>query len=493
MLAAALAQLRLAVSLVTGRPVPGWALDRLVAAARDTVLEFDQVAPDGGQSLTGPTLDEATRREMQLRRFRTQAGRAATGTAFYRSLFADLALDSGKLTWDDIARLPVTTKDALRDGPDDFVHRDARPTLRSTTTGTTGRPTQVGFSARELHMIMRFSALGCLIAGQTRPEDIVINAMSSRASLGNLSLAGACTQIGALLQPVGLVDPRQALALLVQPVRMTGRVTKASVLSTYPSYLGELVELGLASGYRPSDFGLRRIAVGGEVVTAGLVRRARRLFGEAVRIETGYAMTETYPFAGMPCEEGHLHFEPSHGLVEVIDPDSGAACGPGEVGTLVVTPFPPYRETTLLLRYDTEDVVRAIAEPTSCRHRHLPATSNLLGKLRLSVRHSQGWTWPAEVLGALEEIEEVPLPARCGFWAEPGGIGLDVVVRDDTIETRHTIERTLEQYGIPLVALRLVTDRADLRQPYPLRCDLRELGFSRSTSVLVPELMEVGR
>lgn len=177
----------------------------------------------------------------------------------------------------------------------------------------------------------------------------------------------------------------------------------------------------------------------------------------------------------------------------MIDPETGVACEPGQVGTLVVTPFPPYREATLLLRYDTEDVVRAVAEPLTCRHRHLPATGPVLGKRRLAVRHDRGWTWPAEVLGALEEIEEVPLPARCGLWAEPGGIGLDVVAREVTCATWQRIEEVLERHGVPVVALRLVTDRADLRQPLPLRCDLRELGFRPAAPACVPELVEVAR
>ena len=492
MLTAALAQLRLAMSLITGRPVPAWALDRLVVAARDTVHEFGQIEPDEGQPLTGPVLEESVRREVQLRRFRTQAKRAASGTAYYAALFSDRGLDPGALTWDDIARLPVTSKDALRDGPDDFIHRDACPIFRSTTTGTTGRPTQVSFSAREVHTITRFAALTNLMGDQIRPDDIVLNAMSSRASLGNLSLTSACDQIGALLQPVGVVDPRQTLALLLQPVRMSGRVPQASVLFTYASYLGELVELGMAAGYRPRDFGLRWISVGGEVVSDGLLRRARRLFGVDVRIDTGYAMTETYPFAGMPCEQGHLHFEPSHGLVEVLDPDSGEPCEPGQAGTLVVTPFPPYRDTTLLLRYDTQDVVRAVAETMTCRYHHLPATGTVLGKLRLSVRHDHGWTYPADVIGALEDVEKVPLPARCGYWAEPGGVGLDVVVREDTIETRTIIEQALERHGVPIVELRLVTHPDDLRQPLPLRCDLRELGFRQPVTATVPDLVEAG-
>lgn len=482
MLAAAVAQLRLALSLVTGRPIPAWALERLIVAGRDTVREFGHIEQDGSQSLAGPALDEATRREMQLRRFRTQAKRAASGTSFYGPRFTDLALDPGKLTWADIAHFPVTTKAALRENPDAFVHRDARPILRSTTTGTTGRPTHVSFSECELRSIAGFSALGSLFGDQIRAEDVVLMATSSKATLGNLSLAGACARIGALLEPVGLVDPRQTLELLTKHLTLPGRAPQVGVLSTYSSYLGELIEIGLAQGLRPSDFGLRWVSVGGEVVTEGLIRRTRRLFGETVRLETGYAMTETYPFAGIPCEDGHLHFEPSHGLIEVIDPETGQVCEPGQAGTLVVTPFPPYRETTLLLRYDTLDVVRQVPGPLGCRLRHLPAASRLLGKLHLSVRHDNGWTYPAEVQGALEDVDAVPLPARCGFRAEPGSVAVEVVVREDTLETRQLVEQALEQHGVPVVKLRLVTDPGDLGQPFPLRCDLRELGFRQPTA-----------
>lgn len=479
MFVASIAQLRLAFSLVTGRAVPNWALDRLIDAARDSVLEYDQIGVDGAQAVNGPALDADTRREVQLRRFRHQARRAAGGTSYYAHWFGQPSSEFLALDWDDIARLPLTPKQDLRDDPDAFIHRDIRPVLRSTTTGTTGRPTQVSFSGTELRMMTRFSALGSLIGNRIRPDDVVINAMSSRASLGNLSLSAACDHIGALLQPVGIVAPALTLSVLAQPLRMTGRVPKASVLCTYPSYLGELVEHGLDLGYRPDDFGLRRISVGGEIVTSSLLRRARYLFGDEVLIDTGYAMTETYPFAGMPCSQGHLHFEPSHGLVEVIDPETGDACQPGAAGTLVVTPFAPFRETTLLLRYDTQDVVRAVGDNLDCEHRHLPATGMLLGKLALAIHHEHGWTYPADVLSALEAVDDVPLPARFGYWAEEDGVALDVVVRSVADETERRVEASLAEHGVPVTALRLVTESGKLRHPFPLRCDLRELGFQR--------------
>jgi hypothetical protein len=145
----------------------------------------------------------------------------------------------------------------------------------------------------------------------------------------------------------------------------------------------------------------------------------------------------------------------------------------------VVTPFPPYRDATVVLRYNTEDVVRPVAGPLTCSLRNVPATTNVMGKLRLSVRHDHGWTFPRDVLEALETVEAVPLPARCGFWAVPGGVAVDVVVREDTPEARRAIARALEEQGVPLQALLLVEEPSHVRCPLPLRCDLREAAFTR--------------
>src|SRR6185436_7253725 len=111
--------------------------------------EFGAIAPDGAELLGGPALDEETRREMQIRRFRTQAARAARETAYYARLFKELELDPSQLRYEDIPRIPLTPKEALRDDPDAFVRSTAQPCFRTTTTGTTGRPTSVSFSQRE--------------------------------------------------------------------------------------------------------------------------------------------------------------------------------------------------------------------------------------------------------------------------------------------------------------------------------------------------------
>jgi hypothetical protein len=130
------------------------------------------------------------------------------------------------------------------------------------------------------------------------------------------------------------------------------------------------------------------------------------------------------------------------------------------------------------LRYDTQDVVRPVAGPLTCSLRHLPATSPILGKLGLSLRHDSGWTFPRQVIEALERIREVPLPARFGFWAIPGGVAVEVVVSAVGVEVRRKIEQALADEGVPVQEVKLVMDCSQLQHPYPLRCDLREHSFS---------------
>jgi acyl-CoA synthetase (AMP-forming)/AMP-acid ligase II len=394
-------------------------------------------------------------------------------------------LDPVRLRFEDIALIPLTSKEALREGPDAFVRRTATPCFRTTTTGTTGKPTSVCFSAYEMQTYVALGVITHLLTGNIDSSDIVQISTSSRATLGNTCFAGACARIGALVFLSGLVEPAHTLSLLAGKHHLPGKKPQVSYLNTYPSYLGELVERGLRRGYRSPDFGLERIGVGGELVSEGLKVRARRLFG-SVEFDEGYGMTETWPLHGQRCSEGHLHFEPLSGLVEVIDPETKTPTPPGEAGTIVATPLSPYRDTTILLRYDTQDAVRPIVGPLACDLPNQQATTPLLGKLRLAVRHEDGWTLPRDVLEALEADDNVPLPARYGFWAAPKGAAVEVVARETGPSVRRTIETRLEERGVPVRELRVVRDRSELRHPMPLRCDPKETSFGMPSGATRP-------
>ena len=477
MLTEMLAQLRFAASVAFGVSFNIRSLERLVDAIIETRREFGAIGADGADLLRTAEFDDEARREVHLRRFRTQASRAARETACYGACFDRLGLDPSRLSMDDLGHLPLTRKEALQADPDAFISRRSRPAHRCTTTGTTGRPVSVAFSADEMRSYVLLSAMSLLVTGKIGADDVVQISTSARATLGNLCFSGACTRIGALVHAAGLVDPAHTLALLAEERKIARKKRRVSVLMTYPSHLGELVESAPALGFGPESFGVERLIVGGELVTEGLKARARRLFGD-VPVDEGYGMTEIWPLGGIRCPDDHLHHDPTQGLIEVIDPLTGTVTGGGQLGTIVVTPFAPYRHTTLLLRYDTEDVVRRLVDSPTCSLRHLPATGHLLGKLRLAVRRAHGWTLPRDVLEALEAVDDVPLPARYGFWAVPGGVGVEVVARTDSIGTRRRIERSLDDHGIPVRELRLVLDRQRLKHPLPLRCELREMAFT---------------
>lgn len=474
----AIAQLRFGASMALGVPFSPRALERIVTAMRDTKHEFGSIGADAGELISGPALDEETRRTVQLRRFRKLAIRAASETDYYRAVVAEAGIDLASMRFEDIARFPRTPKEHLRDDPDAFVPRTAKPALRATTTGTTGWPTSIYFSEREFNAIVALAAMSFMQQDLIEPDDIVQININSRAVIGVSTVIGACARIGAPVYVAGAVSIPHTLRLLTERRRLPGKRSRVSIMTTYPSYLGELVEYGLEHGYRPSDFGLRRIWAGGEVVTEGLKARAQELFGD-VDMRENYGMTELVPFVGTLCSEGHLHYEPSGGLLEVESLERPGAARPGELGTVVATPLPPFRETTLLLRYNTEDVVRPLAGPLTCNMRTLPATTNLLGKQRLSVLHDGGWTVVRDVIEALESVPAVELPARYGFRAAPGGVAVEVVTRSQDTAVRRQIEDALLQRDVPLRKLALRADRAELEQPLPLRCDLKETSFAK--------------
>jgi phenylacetate-CoA ligase len=496
MLDTAVAQIRVALSIATGRRLNIRALDRLLDGMLATSLEFGAIGAEGAQALGGPPLDDAVRQRVALRRFRSLAQRAAARTRYYSSLFAEHEIDPARMEWDDVRRLPVTGRDALRDDPDAFVCSGTRPVMRAVTTGTTGPPIGVWFSEYELAAITGATTNHVLLRKLIRPDDIVQMCISSRAHLPLITISNTCYRIGAIVQVTGLVEPALALAQLAERRSIPGKRRGVTVMNVYPSYFGELIEHGLRLGYRPADFDLERVLIGGEIVTAGLKARAEQLFGPVDFVEN-YASTEMVPCGGNPCTGGHLHYESSAGLHEVVALSGTGLAADGEPGSLVETPFPPYRETTVLLRYDTEDIVAPLSGPFDCELRNLPATTHVLGKRRLAVRHDSGWVFQREVMEALEGCEAVPLPARYSCRAVPAGVALEVLVRDDDDPgVDRAVRDRLAAYDVPVRELYLVTDPARLSGAVPLRSDLRERSFTPAPAATgrTPQLaMNTGR
>lgn len=162
--------------------------------------------------------------------------------------------------------------------------------------------------------------------------------------------------------------------------------------------------------------------------------------------------------------------------MEVLDPLTWEPTPPGATGMIVHTPYVPYRECTLLLRYATGDLVRIPDAEPGCELAHMPATSAVLGR----------WSGPRSaelptraLLDLIEAEPQVPLPARYTLTEEPGGgVHLHLLVRAlPAAGLLGRLEDRATAAGLPLAAIVLHDDRADLPPTAPLRADLREHTF----------------
>ncbi|MFE0132533.1 AMP-binding protein [Streptomyces sp. NPDC059037] len=491
MFVSAIAAARFGMSMTLGRPFHRRSLDRLLDGMRAAQREFGTVtAAEDDDLLGGAALDPETRRLVQGRRLRTQAVRAARETDFYAEVFRRSGIDPAGVDHDSVSAIPVTSKQALRDDPSGFVRKGASPAHGCSTTGTTGRATTVWLSDDELHLMATLAALAHFQSRTFRPQDQILLGISPRNRIAAHATAFAAAAVGAVVRIGGMVAPEQTLATLAEHHPIPGHTSRISVLTAHPSYLALLVETARGLGYGPADFGLERVLVGGEILTPGLRRRAQEVFGE-LEFDENYALTELVPFGGIRCERGHVHYEPTTCLVEVLD--LHGRCLPvadGEPGVLVGTPLPPFRDTTLLLRYDTEDVVQTLAHPPDCTMSRLPALAQLLGKRRQAVGHDDGWTFVRPVVEALESVDGVPLPARFGFWRTRGGVAVEVMAPDSP-GLRTEVGVALERHGVPLAELRVVQSQDELLHPLPLRCDLREGDFARAAPTVASAVTAV--
>src|SRR6266540_4889612 len=298
MLDTGIRQLRMARSLIWGRPISADNVRRLVGDALRTLEEFGAPGDDVQLLLDGPYADPELRRSFQTRALRRTAVRAASLSPFYRELFARADVAPDRLTLEDLPGVPLTIKQDLLDRAEDFVADGSRPYLSTRTTGTTGRPTEIWLSRTEIELWPAMAALSGLLRGEIGPADFMQINISSRATAAVQQNVTVC---------------------------------------------------GLGAG----AFRLRRIDCGGELLSASLAAAAAETFGAPVN--DTFAMTEVLPVSGRTCAEEHLHHDLNMGLIEIVDPDTGQPAGPGEIGTVVVTPYYPFRECMPVLRYDTRD------------------------------------------------------------------------------------------------------------------------------------------
>lgn len=140
-------QVKMALSMVWGRPISSRNIERLIEDALGTLATFGAPGDDVQQLLDGPWADPEARRDFQTRALRRTAKRLTRVSPFYADLFGPTGINPGGLTPEDMPRLPVTLKQDLITRQSEFLASDSKPFLSTRTTGTTGSPPRCGCPA----------------------------------------------------------------------------------------------------------------------------------------------------------------------------------------------------------------------------------------------------------------------------------------------------------------------------------------------------------
>jgi phenylacetate-CoA ligase len=462
-------QFRMAMGMVWSRRLDTDNLNRLVGDARATIAEFGEPGADAQTLTDGPLTDPAMRTQVASTNIRRTARRLDKQSPFYARRFAAAEVDLKKLDVETMRAIPVTLKADLIRQADDFQCADTERFLATRTTGTTGRPAEVWLSRYEMELWPALGALGAVLRDTFRPTDVMQVHVSSRATATVTLDVAVCRLVGTSCRLIGIVPPEEALNSLAD-----GTVT---LLSTTPSYLGELLVAARRRGAGPSDFPrLRRIDIGGEVLSPSVTAAARETFG-VTEVNDLFGMTEVLPVTGRTCNQGHLHHDINMGFVEYLDLETGDPAEPGALATVVITPMFPYRDCMPVFRYDTRDVVRRLPdEPLTCDVPGLPAASKILGKADHLLRLGPGKViGPRQVVEAVEALPTQQWPARFQATADNGRIAL--TLPESAIDGVGHAEavRYFADHGLDVTITLIPDERA--RSLRPLRCDLRETTF----------------
>ena len=302
-------------------------------------------------------LERGALRRLQDQRLRQAVARAAA-VPFYAAALARRGLDpAGFGGLDELDRLPLTTKQDLRDHyPLGFlaVPRSALARIHG-SSGTTGRPTFVAYTARDLDTWAGLVAR-VLVAGGLRPEHLVHVAFGYGLFTGGFGLHQGIERVGAAVIPAaGGNTPRQVM--LLEDLR-------PEALVCTPSYALHVAEVARGLGKDPAGLGLRFGHFGGEPWTEEMRGELERQLG--IEAFNNYGLSEVIgPGVAGECRaRGGMHVAEDHFLLEVLDPATLRPVPDGRPGELVFTTLT--REAMPVLRYRTRDIAAVERGPCPC-------------------------------------------------------------------------------------------------------------------------------
>ncbi len=293
-------------------------------------------------------------RTLQSERLRDVVARVKELVPWYRDRLAGIEVDS----LDDLPKLPFTRKSDLRDHyPFGLFAVPMRSVVRiHASSGTTGKPTVMGYTAGDVDLFARVNARSLAMAGGG-PDLILHNAYGYGLFTGGLGLHYGGERLGMTVVPVsGGMTERQLL--LIQDFR-------PDLICCTPSYAITLAQQLAERGLSPEEISLRYACLGAEPWTEGV--RAEVDAGLGIRSTNIYGLSEIIgPGVSNECleERSGSHVNEDHFYPEIVDPESGEPVAEGQEGVLVFTTLT--KEALPLVRYWTGDICSLSSEQCSC-------------------------------------------------------------------------------------------------------------------------------
>ena len=300
----------------------------------------------------------------------------------------------------DLGKLPFVTKQDMRDNyPFGLfaVPKDKLVRIHA-SSGTTGKPTVVGYTQGDLDTWTEcVSRIACM--GGATEKDVAQICFGYGMFTGALGLHYGLENIGAAIVPSSTGNSEKQIMYMQD--------FETSLLVATPSYALRLAEVAREMGLDPAkDLKVKIALVGSELLTDAMREEMHKYWGEDIKITSNYGMSELMgPGVSGEClEESGMHINEDFFIPEIIDPQTGEVLPAGEQGELVITCIK--KEGLPLIRYRTKDITRLFYDKckcgrTFCRMENLSGRSDDMLKIRgVNVFPSQ----IEEVVLSIEEL-----------------------------------------------------------------------------------------
>ena len=303
-------------------------------------------------------------RVLQEERLRETVSRVYENVPFYRNAFDKIGLKPDDIkSLDDLKKLPFTNKDDLRDNyPYGLFAVPLSEVIRiHASSGTTGKPTVVGYTRQDIRSWAEVKARSLSCCGANKNSKIQ-NAYGYGLFTGGLGVHYGAELIGASVIPVSGGHSKRQIMLM--------KDFGSTILTCTPSYALHLSDVMKEMGVSKDELCLEGGLFGAEPWSLNLRNEIENRLG-IIALDV-YGLSEVIgPGVAVECpvKEG-LHIWEDHFLAEIVDPETGEQLPAGSYGELVITTLT--KEALPMIRYRTRDITRIIPEEgCSCGRTHM--------------------------------------------------------------------------------------------------------------------------